>query len=363
MVSGSRMETFVGLVLLSVVLLFREVQLPGRVSRQRRSHSTTNSWLSGSGTLEKCADSSQQKRLSKLDRTDCAVRVDQSMCRVPAIDDWPIPYQCSGPNYDALEAAIRVFRANVEQHGETWGRRLYGLPAHSRILFFGNAHTRQLATTLACQQHEQVTRIQLLDSETETTRIDFNNNSTLVMFSDDRVLLSDEWTDYLATAGDISLSDFDAIILGLFNDCRAELKSQAYECESMTDIMVRQIADSYASGPMLFVSEMSATRSDESTAVRDLIRYYRDTLQRRNMWFINGRRYISQVKLEGAAINETNDDDADADAGGDTGSSTQDALNDGTSARSLPRCQGEYGGHVDLLGWDVTEFLYKQLVK
>mmetsp|Transcript_5440 Transcript_5440/g.10838 ORF Transcript_5440/g.10838 Transcript_5440/m.10838 type:complete len:349 (+) Transcript_5440:175-1221(+) len=344
--SRSRMETFVGLVILSVVLLLREVQLPGQGSRLPRS--TTNSWLSNGGASEKCE---QQKRLSKLDRTDCAVRVDQSVCRVASIDDWAIPYQCAGPQYDALEAALRVFRANVEEeHGETWGRRLYGLPAHSRVLFFGNAHTRQMATSLACQQHEQVTRIQLLDTETETTRIDFSNNSTLVMFSDARVLLSDDWMDYLATAG--SLEDFDAIILGLFNDCQAELKSQAFECESMTDIMVREIADVYTTGPMLFVSEMSATRSDESTTVRDLIRYYRDTLNRRNMWFINGRRYISQVKLEGAAVNETEED-----------TEQQDALNEGTLARSLPRCQGEYGGHVDLLAWDVTEFLYNQLVK
>ena len=344
MVSRSRMETFVGLVLLSVVLLVREVQLPGQASQD--SHSTTNSWLSSGGTSEKCENT---KRLSKLDRTDCAVRVDQSVCRVAAIDDWQIPYQCTGPNYDALEAALRVFRANVEQHGETWGRRLYGLPAHTRVLFFGNAHTRQIATSMACQQDEQVTRIQILDEETETTRIDFSNNSTLVMFTDDRVLLSDEWMDYLATAGDISLSDFDALILGLFNDCQAELKSQAFECESMTDIMFRQIADTFTTGPILFVSEMAATRSDESTAVRDLIRYYRDTLKRRNMWFINGRRDIGQVGLEGAAANETDPD--------------QDAVNDGTLARSLTRCQGEYGGQPDLLGWDITEFLYNQLVK
>lgn len=343
MISSSRMETFVGLVLLSVVWLIREVQLPGQASTG--SHSTTNSWL-GDGTSEKCENA---KRLSTLDRTDCALRMDQAVCRVAAIDDWPIPYQCVGSNYDALEAALRVFRANFELNGATWGRRLYGLPAHSRVLFFGNAHTRQIAQSLACMADQEVTRIQILDEETDTTRIDFSNNSTLVMFSDERVLLSDEWLDYLATAGGVSLGDFDALILGLFNDCQAQLKSQAFDCESMTDIMFRQIADIFTDGPILFVSEMAATRSDESTAVRDLIRFYRDTLKRRNMWFISGRRYITQVKLEGAAANETDPD--------------QDALNEGTLARSLARCQGEYGGHADLLAWDVTEFLYNQLVK
>ena len=399
--SRARMETFIGLVLLSVVLLIQEMPMPASLSQKSSSSagapkSTTNSWLSaGNSAKGKCSEENVQE-LSALDQTDCHVRHDYAVCRATALpmmnndydydnknkkktnkngDDttttewWPIPYNCAGPSYDAFDAKLRDYLETVKEHGPTWGRRVFGLPAHSRVLFFGNTHTAQMATALACQQYtgnvsgdeqQQIQQIVVTDAETQTTRIDFTNNSTLIILTDPRLELSDDWSDELSQdTGGWSLTDFDALILGLFNDCTAELKSQAYECESMTSVMYRQVADAYGTrGPILFVSEMAATRSDESTAVRDLIRYYRDVLKQRNMWFIHGRRYISKISLEGAANYTAKDRYSFRNA-----NNTMDALNEGSLARALPRCQGEYGGHADLLAWDVTEFLYTQLVK
>ena len=182
------------------------------------------------------------------------------------------------------------------------------------------------------------------------------------MLNDVRIVVSDEWRDVIEENTGWTLHEYDALILGLFNDCVIELKSQAFECESMTTTMVRQIAAYYAMrGPILFVSEMAATRSDESTAVRDWIRDYRQHGQGKNMWFINGRRYMGDVTLEGAAAPYYYYYDNGAPVNPTDTRVTVDALNTGSLARALPRCQGAYGGHADLLAWDIAEFLYAQL--
>ena len=236
------------------------------------------------------------------------------------------------------------------------------LPAYRRVLFLGNAHVQQIAAALVGQQattNNNIVRIDLLHAETQTIRVTLANEAVVVLLNDARILVSDDWQDIIAEdlAHDPelqALTDFDALILGLFNDCAVQLKSQAYECESMTDIMFRQIADIFpVERPILFVSEMAATRSDESTVVRDLIRYYREVMHRKTMWFIAGRRYISKVSsMEGAAPHTV----------GNATLLTHDAINSGGTARSMPRCQGAYGGHADLLAFDVTEFLYNQLL-
>lgn len=377
MVSRANGETFLGLVLLSVILLYQEGQLTGF---RRPQLQTSNSWLAATGySAEKCQGN--LKTLSKIDRTDCQVRPVQALCQanaLPITDDegvptnelWPIAYPCAGRAYDQLEAKLRNFRlSKVEEHGESWGRRAFGIPAHSRVLFLGNIHIQQMGTSLACQQDGNIASFQVLNREKGTVQVDFTNNSTIVMVNDGQLVIDDDWLEVLGAdmAGLWQLNDFDAIILGLFNDCQIALKSHSYECESMTSIMLRQLVDIYLRGPVLFVSEMAATRSDESNTARDLIRYYRDTLKRKNMWFINGRRYISKVGLEGAApymsYEEATEvvfaDDPNAEP---TNYTMKDALNAGVESRGMPRCQGEYGGHSDLLAWDITEFLYSQLV-
>lgn len=367
------METFIGLVLLSVVLLLKEVQVPGQMTRRRSKRSTSNSWLADWGDSEKCQN---QQRLSKIDKTDCQIRPDQVVCQVPflQVDEnsaaWPIAYPCTGPTYDTLESRLRNYRqSKVEGHAETWGRRAFGIPAHRNVLFLGNQHTQQMATSLACQQDGNIASITVLDERTQTIQIDFDNNSTMVMLNDEQLIIDDDWEEILHSdmGGVWKLNEFDALVLGLFNDCQILLKSHAHECGSITFIMLRQLLDAFIHGPVLFISEMAATRVDESNEARDLIRYYRDTLKRKNVWFINGRRYISKVGVEGAApylsheeaVQVVWEDQLEEPV---TNWTIQDALNQGVEARAFPRCQGEYGGHADLLSWDITEFLFNQLV-
>jgi hypothetical protein len=372
MVSQAHMETFVGLVLLSVVLLLRDGQM---TSGRRPKLSTTNSWLADLGGSEKCQN---EHKLSDIDKTDCQIRPDQVVCQASflQVDDqnapWPIPiaYPCEGPAYDKLEAQLRNYRqSKVEDHAETWGRRAFGIPAHRNVLFLGNIHTQQMAMSLACQQDGNIASITVLDERTQTIQIDFDNNSTMVMLNDEQLIIDDDWKEILtADMGGIwKLNDFDALVLGLFNDCQIMLKSHAHECGSITFIMLRQLLDAFIQGPVLFISEMAATRVDESNEARDLIRYYRDTLKRKNVWFINGRRYISKIAVEGAAPYLSHEEAVQVVWENQSGEPStnwtiQDALNEGVESRALPRCQGEYGGHADLLSWDITEFLFNQLV-
>jgi hypothetical protein len=188
------------------------------------------------------------------------------------------------------------------------------------------------------------------EGPTAPTRLRFANDATLVIFTDRNVLLSDEWEYLFAQAtGGMQIQDFDAMILGLFNDCDSKRRSDDEACASISDLMFRQIAAVFE-GPMLFISMMAALRNEESLKVRDSIREYRQD-QRKNMWFIHGRRYVSKVGLEGAK--DTNTDRWNV----------TDALNTGARARSSERCQGMYGGQSDLLAWDATEFLYNQLLE
>lgn len=424
MVSRDKMETLVGVIILSVVFFFREVTLPGtanpnsgtRLSVQR---SMNNSWLGGRGVGAKCGNASIQ--LSPLERLNCQVRkTPTSFCTAESLDDgaaivhdpWPIPFQCQGEAYDAFGRNLTYFRDQVvrEAHDRngagdyTWSRRLYGLPSSRRVLFFGNAHTWQMGTAMACQaasgDNDQIATLTVLEN---AVQVDFTNNSTLVMYSNPTVLLEDDWQALVAeeTGQDDFLTSFDAVILGLFNDCTALLASHAYECESVTRIFFHQIAAVF-DGPVLFVSEMAATRNDESMQVRDAIRGFRDVAGRKNMWFIHGRRYISKMKWEGAVNDElqTDDDDddeieaedggtemADDDSSSEKGDDDEDdeefpvlldtqdvytppfdprwnvtvALNEGSKSRTTPRCTGAHGGHADLLAWDISEFIYAQL--
>jgi hypothetical protein len=374
MVSRDRMESFAGLLFLCVIFLAQEIRMPKASFGEKAIRNPAKvSWMQSSSA--KCTDGSSSR--SALDEMDCAILPEQRLCRAPqvvasdaahskgstattaTISSTPMamPYQCAGPDYTTFGQALTDYRQNVAENGATWGRRLYGLPASQNILFFGNSHTQQIARTLACQHEDsnaaggQIASLERLgDGPTAPTRVRLANNATLVIFTDRNVLLSDEWEFLFAQAtGGMQIQDFDAMILGLFNDCDSKRRSDDEACASISDLMFREIASVFG-GPMLFISMMAALRNEESIKVRDTIREYREQ-KRKNMWFIHGRRYVSKVGLEGAK--DTNTDRWNV----------TDALNSGARARSSERCQGMYGGHADLLSWDATEFLYNQLLK
>ena len=297
-------------------------------------------------------------RLTGSDVMDCTVNAVQSYCQAPVLvpaggneekDGLAVPFQCQGEEYNAFSTALLAFADNVQDHGYSWGRRAYGLPANRNILMLGNADTQQVAHSLACQHvsltddgNNKVTSVLAPIHEQKTAqKITFSNNSTLVILMDDKIADATATKDFQKTIAQetgMSLDQYDGMIWGLLHDCGAV----AANCRNTTQPAFDTAASVFA-GPMLFISMMADARSEQALAMREVIREKRDA-GHKNLWFISGRRYISKIKLEGATIYGNGDAD-----------------NVPKTGRYGHRCTGLHGGHADLLAFDVTEFLYHQL--
>ena len=351
---ANRLTSLIALMILSAIFLVQfQFNLDGT---DNSSASTTNTWkTSGSATKDerkKC-----KGKLSGSDAMDCAMNQGQSFCTVPAIGrDLKVPFPCMGEEYDAFGHALRAFADDPATHGDSWGRRAYGLPSNKMILMLGNADTQQVAHSLACQHasgthdhndenndRNKIQSVQAPMAERKTTqKITMTNNSTLVILLDNEKISQARDGACIATTivqeTGFTVDQFDGMIWGLFHDCGAV----AAQCPNTTQPAFHAATQVF-NGPMLFISMMADARSQQALAIRDTIREYRSA-GRRNLWFISGRRYISKLKLEGATIYGNGDAD-----------------NLPKTGRYGHRCTGTLGGHADLLAFDVTEFLYHQL--
>uniref|UniRef100_A0A7S3L848 Alkaline phosphatase n=1 Tax=Amphora coffeiformis TaxID=265554 RepID=A0A7S3L848_9STRA len=344
---ANRLTSLIALMILSAIFLVQfQFNLDGTGNT---SASTTNAWkTSGSATkdeLKKC-----KGKLSGSDAMDCAMNEAQSFCTASAISqDLKVPFPCVGDEYNTFGHALKAFANDPATHGDSWGRRAYGLPSNKMILMLGNADTQQVAHSMACQHASRSdgTKVQsvqapIADDKT-AQKITMTNNSTLVILMDnDKVSQATKDGASLAKAvyqeTGYTVDQFDGMIWGLFHDCGAV----AANCPNTTQPAF-DAASQVFDGPMLFISMMADARSQQALAIRDAIREYRSA-GRRNLWFISGRRYISKLKLEGATIYGNGDAD-----------------NIPKTGRYGHRCTGPLGGHADLLAFDVTEFLYHQL--
>jgi hypothetical protein len=299
------------------------------------------------------------KKLNASETLDCQINQDQSFCQVPTLigaglektDRVDLEFRCEGKKYNQFVDAMRKFSDDISVHGDSWGRREYGIPVNKTVLMMGNTDTQQIAHTLACQQlvlfsdgsiRNKITSVQApLSVKKPAQRFTFANNSTLVLLSDEKLAKAKpgDFPKFIERETGIPPLQYDAIIFGLFHDCAADDTT----CPDTTNSLFFATADIFP-GPMLFVGMMSDVRTDQSFAIRDGIREYKSA-GRRNLWFIHGRRHISKLKVEGATI-KRNKTDAD---------------NTSKSGRYGHRCTGAEGGHSDLLAFDVTEFLYNGL--
>lgn len=344
---ANRLTSLIALMLLSAIFLVQfQFDFDGMTGNSTAS--TTNAWkTSGSASkdeLKKC-----KGQLTGSEAMDCAMNTAQTFCTAGKIgNDLKVPFPCAGPEYDKFGNALKSFADDPSTHGDSWGRRSFGLPSHKMILMLGNADTQQVAHSMACQHasgqeaNHKIQTVQApLASDSTAQKITFTNNASLVILTDDRVA---EETDAASLAAAIqretgyAVDQYDGMIWGLFHDCGAV----AANCPNTTQPAF-DAASRVFTGPMLFISMMADARSTQALAIRDAIREYRSA-GRRNLWFISGRRYISKLKLEGATIYGNGDAD-----------------NVPKTGRYGHRCTGDAGGHADLLAFDVTEFLYHQL--
>ena len=271
-------------------------------------------------------------------------------CTVPTIqtrDEATLPldiaHQCQGSEYDTMTTALHAFAEQTNVHERTWGRRLAALPAASTVLALGNADTQQIVHAMACQYGAVVHE----DAQKAVQTFQFSDpNATLVLLTHageslGNVTTPEGFATTIQQQTGLALGAYHAILWGLLHDCGAVSAA----CPNTTQGLYFTAAQIFTHGPMLFLSMMADARAEQSTAMRDAIRNTKSNKGPRKLWFLSGRRYISQVRLEGATI---------------YGHGT-DADNAPKTGKIGHRCTGAAGGHADLLAFDVTEFLYTHL--
>jgi hypothetical protein len=308
---------------------------------------------------------------------------DQRVCRAPQIvaPNYPwdmrppisIFYQCQGPRYFAFGQVVEAYRNTSQaEHAATWGRRPTALPPHANVLLWGNSHTRQVGRTLVCQYADQLVSARLVDSKLGLVRpptpdgvvtkgaevYEFANGARLTLLTNSYVPYSRNWTLLLRDELEgHALTDFDALVLGHFNQCggnntfSTELEELSQflpdvDCRFTPPPSVTEITDAFGHRPVVFVSMFDETRLDEAQLVA------KECALWDQVTFVDARAVVTRV-APSICLSTKRNSVADC-------RNLEDALKEGVI---LHACTGPYGGYVDLVAWLVLESLWKDLVK
>lgn len=141
----------------------------------------------------------------------------------------PVDYQCQGAAYDNFTDQLVAYahQRHTAKGNEHWGRRTFPFPNGTSILAMGNSHTKQAVFTLLCQYADEIESVQSLgppDIEPPLIafflEVVFTNNVSLVFSGNHPLVYSNTWFDHFQRCDPRhrALDDFDALILGQFND-------------------------------------------------------------------------------------------------------------------------------------------------
>lgn len=272
-------------------------------------------------------------------------------------------YPCDGPRYRSFMAGLYAFCDDLVTAGEqptSWGHRTT-LPPNQRYLFLGNSHTRQLAMAVLCQTKVHVVQVQTLDGRNaaRARRYTLDNGSELYLVVNSDVVHSPAWQQLLGIQIGVNLTEFDAVVLGVFNTCEgadanttfaqemiaAQDLERDIDCTTTHGPSLADVAAVYH-GPLVFVSMFASYRSHTYLVDLTTAQHLRTEQNRTNVLGIEARHYIKDYHL--------------AECGSALRNNVSDCHTDEEEARRYQhRCVGPYGGHPDLIAWDVLEFLYQ----
>ena len=276
-----------------------------------------------------------------------------------------IPYQCRGPHYQQFAQRLRTFAARQIQSGRRpphWGQR--ELPPNTRLLIWGNSHTRQMGLSLV-GQHAHIDKLIVFDANLNKNmarRFDLGQNRSVYVVANSYAAYSHKWKRLLELQISKRLFKMDALIVGTFNTCNAPVQTTfatdmeklsgqmaGVDCDHVEGPTVVEISQYYA-GPMAYVS-MFATYRHKDVAVAhemvmDLQRQQENvtTSKPRMFEYLDARKYIREMGVECGSPNRN---------------SVSDCVNNSTAARYYHRCTGVRGGHADLLAWDMIDWVWQ----
>jgi hypothetical protein len=294
-------------------------------------------------------------------------------CRAPfvgnaenAAHQMKVWYQCEGAVYDEFGHdlhSLATSLVNTHQRSARWGHRTAAFPANSTVLSFGNSHARQIAQALSCQHGSaQVASVQRYDTHKAdahmVTQLRFTNNATLWIIANSYVAYSPHWQRLLEEQMGVPLQSMDAIILGIFNGCVGENAfhwgmlnmtaalpaTDELDCTLPYGPTVEHLAAVFEK-PIIFTTMLGKARLEQAAQALHEVQVLHHRHNRTNVQFLPSRRYIHMMDQECGARFKLNVSICD----------------NGPAARSMHRCMGSQGGHPDLISWDVTEFLYREI--
>ena len=274
-------------------------------------------------------------------------------------------FACEGPIYDVYSQDLIRDATNemlAMDPGTTWGRRGQALPPNSQTMLVGDGHVRQLAQIMVCQQSLslQITLYRRIDRYVSVYA--FANNATMVVVTNTYALFSDRWQQLLERQIQRRVQDFTTIVLGLVDECnRDPSKPDNYFSETMKALKDMEGVDCMThdpptldmwrqvyGGPMVWMSPFSTSRRSRARDEFHRLKQLLLTTARTNnadhhnygpLAFVNGRQYLHGRDGCMAASR----------------SEVTDCENKSISGNP---CTGNKGGLVDLVSWDIIEFLW-----
>lgn len=258
----------------------------------------------------------------------------------------PVSYRCEGTMYDDFVQMLQQYI--YRQDDGTWGKRPWPLPENSRVLVFGNSHTRQVAEAWTCMYGSLLTEIV---QGPFSWWYHFANNASLAVVVNSPIPFSSRWVERLhEEIGVSSVHDtFDAIVLGMNNNCKGDnnfAKGMKALSRQMPDVdclhnamptLTNWTQQVFPDKPIVFLPMMSLTA--DHTHVDMEMQQLRTTTNQ-SLSLLDARHHIDAVGIECASFNRT---------------TRSDCLN---NSGATHRCQGTKGSHPDLIAWSVIDHLY-----
>ena len=282
-----------------------------------------------------------------------------------------VQYRCEGPLYAEFTVKLQRYATYLVNSGRrpaTWGQR--ELPPNTRILIWGNSHTRQIGLSLMGQHNlrEDIDKIVVYDANVNKNmarRFDLGQNRSVYIVANSYVAYSHEWYHLLEKQIKKKLWKMDALLVGTFNTCNApvqttfatEMKQLAgnvagIDCDRIEGPNVTTIAQQFDKS-LAYVSMFATYRhKDIDVAHQEMMALQRQQQQQqqsnetgdsRLLVYMDARQYVRGLGVE---------------CGSDTRDGVSDCINNATAARKYHRCTGKRGGHADLIAWDLTEFVW-----
>lgn len=279
-------------------------------------------------------------------------------------------YQCNGKSYDKFTDKLYqlVHDEHTSNNNKHWGMREYPVPKGKTILLLGNSHLRQVSKTLAC---EYGSVIESIDSHSEDIfTVKFTNGATWITVTNTILVHSHSWPLLIETYffKDIPFASVDAIVLGKFTshqeayntnyalqmsaeqDFYADTLGQPVDFETIAPPTLVSLARIHSN--LILATTMFAV-SDRIRAQTQWEDFETEFPNRRNVQQINSRTYIERLGLECGS-----DDKYTLGTCHEPGDKN---LRGNRSPADMHRCAGAFGGHADLVAWDIVEALHMRL--